>query len=345
MSTRAERRIQDFQRAVNQDLKDDAAQAAANQQATNTPTPPQRVVVLDGTRGKLGGVTLATVGQWTEVARFVNKQSKPIVLQSNVGLMTYISSAGPPPVRSPIPPLQAAFEIGEAATAFPRVNLRVQVGSGNEGGGSTTGTYYIVGGDLFEVAGTYVVVSAQIYQDETAGNSSIPYDNGVGSNTLDPTLQCQVSVSIAHGSPKVAMPTKWVQPAYNFAFGGFWLAGNEVSEQKYTGPGRIKQVHGFNNNGTVSDILFLMLFDITGAAGILNPGDNPITGAFPLFTIPMQGGNSPFSWDCIPSVRSFQQGLAVSLSSTGDQYTPAVGLTGYVRVDVELFAGAMLPPQ
>jgi hypothetical protein len=325
MSTRAERRIQDFQRTANQDLKDDAAQAAANQQATNAPTPPQRVVVLDGTRGRLGGSGLALVGGWTEIARFVNKQSKPITIQSNVGTMMIVTSPGPPPIYSPVPPF--------TSTLFPRVNLRIQVGSGNEGGGSTTGTYYMVAGDSFETAGTFIVVSAQIFPDEVVGNLG-PLYGATPLNFIDPTTVAQVSVSIAHGSPSsVERPTKWIQPQYPLNGG----ADNSYGEQSYVGPGRVKQVYGFCANGTLTNIFYLMFFD-----AVITPTPFiPPNFSVPLFTIPMQGGSAPFSLDHIESSRSFQQGLGWCISTAGGTLVAGTGLgTGYTKVEIELFAGA-----
>ena len=169
MSTRAERRIQEFQRAVNQDLHDDAAQAQANQIATNAPTPPQRVVILDGTRGRLGGDATAIVGAWTEVARFQNRQSKPITIQSNVGTMLALTAAGPPPVYAPLPDLQGKLVSQPAPTVYPRVMLRIQTGSGNEGGGASTGVYFHPAGDAFEVTGTQIFISAQILFERACG--------------------------------------------------------------------------------------------------------------------------------------------------------------------------------
>lgn len=339
MSTRAERRIQEFQRAVNQDLHDDAAQAQANQTATSVPTPPQRVVILDGTRGRLGGDATAIVGAWTEVARFQNRQSKPITIQSNVGTMLALTAAGPPPVYAPLPDLQGKLASQPAPTVYPRVMLRIQTGSGNEGGGASTGVYFHPAGDAFEVTGTQIFISAQIFSNELAAFTGL--GGGLGDPTeLDPTLICPISVTIGHGAPTSEMVTKWIQPRYNTSLGGLYLSGGTVADQATVGPGRIKQVHGFNANGTTADILYLMLFDITG----LESGVPPF-GAFPLFTIPMEGGSAPFSWDCIPSSRVFQQGLGYALSSTGDTYTNPGAQPSYVRVDIELFSGAMLGQQ
>jgi hypothetical protein len=340
MSTRAERRIQEFQRAINQDLHDDAAQQAANETATNTPAPPQRVVVLDGTRGRLGGDGKATVGAWTEIARFVNKQSKPVTIQSNMGTMMALVANGPPPVYAPLPDDQAVLVktaplvTQPAPTCYPRVILRVQTGSGNEGGGQSTGVYFHPAGTPLEVTGTQIFISVQIFSNEVAAFTTLGHGPG-DPFELDPTLICAVSISVGHGAPRTELPTKWVQPQYNLSLGGLSLGQSSPTEKVVVGPGRLKQVEGFCAMGAITDIFYLMFFDITG--------DNPPNGAFPLFTIPMEGGSSPFSWDCVSSSRIFQQGLCAAISSTGDTYTSPGVLTGYVRVDYELFSGLMLP--
>ncbi len=111
--------------------------------------------------------------------------------------------------------------------------------------------------------------------------------------------------------------------------------------QLYIGPGKIKQIHGFNGVGTSAAILFLQIFDWIGADAAAIPPNSQ-----PLFAIPVPGGFTPYSWDCISSSRSFQYGLAYGISSTPMVYTPAtafpgLGLSGPFEVVTELYAGGM----
>jgi hypothetical protein len=208
------------------------------------------------------------------------------------------------------------------------------VGSGNELGGSDQGEYYAVAGDAFEVAGTFVTVDAQIFSDETALNNSdnpgpvVPGGPPIVYATVPASTICKVSITIANGSPKTELPTKWIIQPYPYTFNEAW--------QVYVGPGRIKQAHGFNCVGTSANILYLMFFD-----GICSSAF-PVNGAVPMFTIPVPGGSVPFSWDCIESARFFQQGLMIAPSTTPDVFT-GVGsaLADSFPVSVELYSGGM----
>lgn len=292
----------------------------ANQQEDDAP-PPVDVVIQRGLRGRLGGTAVATVGDWIEIARFIVPEPEPVVIQSAVGTMLNVVPGLP---AAPIPPLNFS------APAFPRVMLRIRVGSGNQRGGSDRAEYFCVAGEMIAVSGTYITVDAQIFGDETAGNQ--PEQVG-GIYFVTSDFQCPVTVTIAIGSPSSAEnPTKWLNQKN--------IDQTDVSEQLFTGPGRIKQVHGYNAIGTATTILYLMLFDIYGANGGAIP-----TGNKPLFTIPVPGGSTPYFWDCVTSSRFFQLGLAYGISTTPGVYTPAepfgTPLAGVFEVVTELYSCAM----
>lgn len=124
----------------------------ANQQEDDAP-PPVDVVIQRGLRGRLGGTAVATVGDWIEIARFIVPEPEPVVIQSAVGTMLNVVPGLP---AAPIPPLNFS------APAFPRVMLRIRVGSGNQRGGSDRAEYFCVAGEMIAVSGTYITVDAQI---------------------------------------------------------------------------------------------------------------------------------------------------------------------------------------
>ena len=324
-------RLSEWEGELNEKTEHAEAAQAAQEAAATTGMPISDVVIQRGIRGRLGGDGVATVGRWLEVARFICAQPETITIQSNIGTMTYQPVGGGG--RTTLPPNQDRGPGGQSVSVFPTVCLRIRTGAGNPGGGKATGTYFAVAGEQFQVTATYCTVDVQIFDDQTSGNLIEYYGTSAEYQFLDLSLQCPVSVSIGLGSPASAeMPTKWIVPQFPLNGGA-----NGLQEQTFIGPGRVKQATGFNANGTSTSILYLMFFDTVN----VTPPPNLSNGAYPFYTIPVPGGSTPFSWDNIKSSRAFTQGLAWAVSSTGDTYTAPIGLTGYFRVDVELYAGAM----
>jgi len=327
------RRLTQFRNELGDRFEHEGAAHAAQAEQAAQGAPITPVQIERGFRGRMGGNGTAKVGTWVEIARFQCFESWPITIQSNVGTMYY----GTPPVNQ-LPDLATLPGVGNPMT--PRVMLRIRVGSGNEQGGSDQGEYFAVAGDAFEVAGTFIGVDAQIFSDETALNNQLnpaptvpnPVGSGEVFSTVDPTTICKVSVTLAAASPRTEMPTKWLIQPYPYTFpNSAWEA--------YVGPGRMKQAHGFNCNGTTADIIYLMFLDGTLTLG--GSPEVPATGSVPLFTIPTQGGSAPYSWDCIESSRFFQKGLVVCPSSTPDICTPTGSLSDPLIVNIELYSGNM----
>ena len=322
-----DRRLTEWEGELNEKSHAQAAGAAAQaaQSAEGVAITP--VLVEQDIRGRLGGQNLAVVGLWLEIARYQCFEAHPVTIQSNVGTML----SGSPPVNAISSPTGRP---GPGEPMTPRVMLRIRVGSGNKAGGGSTGEYFHPAGDAFQVSGTSITVDAQIFADESAANdANVPYPivpNGAAS--VNPTTICPVSVTISPGpSPRTELPTKWMLQPYPYTFGSAW--------QVYIGPGRIKQAHGFNTNGTASNIIYLMFFD-----GFIAPGsgvNQPINGAVPMFTIPVPGASTPFTWDCIESSRFFQMGLIISPSTAPDIYESSTGLGAPFVVSVELYSGGM----
>lgn len=325
MSTRAERRLRGYEENLNQEEQEQAAAGNAQAAAAAAGVASQPVVIDRRFRGRLGAKGTAMVGGWVEIARFKCFESQPMTVQSALDTIMVVTSAGPPPVYGPMP--NQGTGTGDPVT--PRVLLRVQVGSGNRGGGSSVLEYLINALDEFEVVGTEIVVSAQIFSDEIAGNTSqLTY----GTVLLDPTAICQVTVTLGFGSPGAELPTKWIVPQTPLSAAGTV----QGCEQSFLGPCRMKQVHGFNAVGTQANILYLMFFDATGFD--VSPLPN---GSVPVFAIPTQGGSAPFSWDCIESSRLFQRGLAWAISDTPEELTLTAATTNSLfRVDIELLSGS-----
>jgi hypothetical protein len=324
--TRGQRRISNFDEGIDRALHEQAAADAAQADQANAGAATQPVYVDREFRGRLGARGTAIVGGWTEIARFSCFESYPMTIQSTVDtiLVNVGIDANNNPILGPMPN-QGLAPDGDPVT--PRILLRVQVGSGNEHGGSDVGEYILNATEPFEVVGTRIVVSAQIFSDEIAGNTSqLTY----GTVELDPSAQCSVVVTLGMGSPTGELATKWILPQQPLSAGGTV----QSCEQSFLGPCKMKQAHGFNAVGTAADILYLMFFDATGFD--VAPLGN---SAVPVFTIPVPGGSTPFSWDCIESSRLFQRGLAWALSDTPEELTlTAAATAGLFRVDIELMA-------
>jgi len=210
---------------------------------------------------------------------------------------------------------------GANAVKTPRVLLKIVVSDGNALGAGET-EFIVIAGAPFTVSGSTIYVHAQLVGDD------------LGTVQLPPTIGnvdvfAVVEVFVTDEDGQCIIPTSFVPSPVPL------VAGAQV----VTGPRRIKNVRGYNSIGNANaDLLMFFDWPIPGAANTLPPN-----GTTPLWTIPPVPTGAGFSEDFITSTRFVMYGLAWVPSTTDGTLTTDV--TGFFRVDVELYNDARSPGQ
>ena len=255
-------------------------------------------------RGLLSATVVITGGiEWQEVIRL-----EPDELSSPYS-GTVLSTAGRLKLLNAV-----------ALPARVRCVLRVRIGQKNHRGGSGIMQHFTLAGNPLEFSGNICYVEALLCATDNADLTT-----ATGQPPIDPNVTMALTCSIGAGESAKIQPTAWILPTLS----GDPATPLSVGQQVITGPGRIRQAHGFNAGANAS---YLMFFDT--ACGI------PSLGTAPEWTIPLNGVTAPnapetFTWDCIESARVFQYGLVWAISSTPDTFT--ADSTDPWRVDIELF--------
>lgn len=210
---------------------------------------------------------------------------------------------------------------GSSTPPNPRVVIRITIGGGNPGGGTSKVVRYTVAGVPVPFAGSTVMVEALVAPNENADFSQL-----TGLPPLADTIVSEVNAVIALGTAAEGLPTQWIVPALPL----------QSAQQVTQGVTRLKAVQGYSAGPANG---YLMFFDTIDEAGIAD-GADPLF-AIPYGALPGDGTTSAdwFSDDFVTSSRIFNYGMAWVASSTPDTLTRDAG--ALLRVDVELYSEAL----
>jgi hypothetical protein len=204
----------------------------------------------------------------------------------------------------------------------PRVRLRIKFGIAG-----VQATTYTLAGNPKTLSGTNFYVEAQVFYDEI-GTVPAPF--------IASTL---VQAWFSLGQGQDLQPTAWGTDVFPQDDNPTLIVG--PAHQSFTGPGRIRQIQGYNNGDSPE---WLYIFDWPQPGN--DPGSIPPQGTLPIIVLALSrstatddpaGGDQNYFWDGITSKRDVVYGMAWAASSDGTTFIYDEG--ALIHLEWEVFLG------
>jgi hypothetical protein len=229
-----------------------------------------------------------------------------------------LSASSTVTLGSAFTPFSPSVDLGQV----PTVVLRIRFGIA--GVQSTTST---LAGNPKTLSGTHFYVEAQVFYDEL-GTVLAPF-------SAASLVQCWFSI----GDGQDLQPTAWGSDVFPQDDAPTLIVG--PAKQMFTGPGRIRQLQGYNHTDGPE---WLMVFDWPQPGNAV--GSAPPNGTLPKIVLALSrstagdspaGGDQNFSYDNITSKRDFIFGAYWAASSDGTTFV--YDDTAMIHVEWEVYPG------
>lgn len=204
----------------------------------------------------------------------------------------------------------------------PTVILRIKFGIGG-----VQATTYTLAGNPKTLAGTNFYVEAQVFFDE------------IGALPAPFTAATLTQAWFSLGGGQDLQPTSWGSDIFPAEDETTLIVG--PSRQIFLGPGRIRQLQGYNHSASPE---WLYVFDWPQPGN--NAGSIPSNGTLPKIVLALSrstagdspaGGDQNFSYDNITSKRDFTFGALWAASSDGTTFT--YDAAAEIHMEWELYQG------